>query len=154
MERSADATKLTRPVALLLAVFGSGVALETVAVSFTSPTSVVENTTWTVETAPAVTVPRLHVMVVLEVGPIGVPGAQDAPVIELTANGVLLTMASVSTELRASEGPALVTVISQNPLDPAAAGTSGLQTFATCRSADSTTVVETEAVLSLVSGSD
>ena len=71
--------KLTLPVAELLPPFGSGVVLVTLAVSFIVPAVLVVKTTWVVCTAPAARVPRLQANVVDVVGPIGVAGAQAAP---------------------------------------------------------------------------
>ena len=102
--------------------------------------------------APAASVPKLQATVLL----VDAPGlnVQAPPVAELTVNGVLLTIASFKDTLCASEGPRLLTVISQNPLVPAGAGTSGLHTFVTCKSAETKTVVDTDELLSLVSVSN
>ncbi|HEY8005816.1 MAG TPA: hypothetical protein VIE66_03185 [Methylocella sp.] len=78
--------KLTLPVAELLPPFGSGVVLVTVAVSFTVPKALVVKTTFVVCTAPAARVPRLQANVVAVVGPIGVAGAQAAPLTAVTVN--------------------------------------------------------------------
>src|SRR5439155_26281031 len=61
MDKSAAPTKLTRPLAELLEVFGSGVLAETEAVSLTSTWLFEVTVTTIVVRAPAGTVPREHV---------------------------------------------------------------------------------------------
>src|SRR5262245_15178403 len=102
--------KLTRPTAVLLAAFGSGVSLVTVAVSSTSVVSLATNVTLIVSRAPAGKSESLQVMVVPEVGPIGVAGqVADAPELLVDAMLVIVTGAgpamirSLMTTLRASD---------------------------------------------------
>src|SRR5216684_984859 len=150
--RSAEAKKLTLPVAKLLLLTGSGVVLLTVAVSLISPGSLLVKATWIVVSPPATTVRRLHLMVA-EVGePMEV--VQDAPVTDVTVKVALLTMASVTTTFCAFDKPRLVTWMSQKPEVPACAGASGLHVFVNAISADSVTSVPTVAVLLLKRGSN
>jgi hypothetical protein len=150
--RSAEAKKLTLPVAELLPPTGSGVVLLTVAVSLISPGLLLVKATLIVVPPPAATVWRLHVTV----ADVGEPMefVQDAPVTDVTVKLALLTMASVTTTFCASDTPRLATWMSQKAEVPAGAGVSGLHVFVTAISADSVTSVLATAVLLCKSGSN
>jgi hypothetical protein len=105
--RSAEAKKLTLPVAELLPPTGSGVVLLTVAVSLISPGWLLVKATLIVVPPPAATVWRLHVTVADIGEPMEV--VQDAPVTDVTVKLALLTMASVTTTFCASDTPRLAT---------------------------------------------
>src|SRR5712671_2167343 len=145
--RSAEAKKLTLPVAELFPLTGSGVVLLTVAVSLISPESLLVKATWIVVSPPATTVWRLHVTVADVGEPMEV--VQDAPVTDVTEKLALLTMASVTTTFCAFDTPRLATWMSQKAEVPACAGASGLQVFVSAISADSVTSVLAVAVLLL-----
>jgi len=131
MERSAPATKLTCPVALLFAVFGSGVVLDTVAVSFMSLAPVLVKLTVTVADAPPARVPKLQATLAVVTTPGGKVQVPTEGETEVIWKGLLATMLSFKVTFWASDGPLLVTVIVQSALLPAWAGESGLQTFMT-----------------------
>ena len=83
-------------------------------------------------------------------------GAQDPlaagfTVTPVTLNGYAEVRTSVSVTDRASEGPRLSTWMSQKPVVPAGAGSSGLHTLMTARSARSSTMVPSVKVLLRVS---
>src|SRR4030095_9546704 len=107
--------KLTLPVAVLFAVFGSGVSLRTVAVSFTSTALDDVKLTVIVVVPPAGSTPRSQVIVAVPVcGPDGnvqVPLVSGATVTAVMVNVPLLRIVSVRTTLRASDGPRFSTVI-------------------------------------------
>src|SRR4029079_16005606 len=113
IRRSATELKLTRPLARLFELFGSGVVLVTVAVSSISPAFCALNSTRIVSRPPAGITASVHVIVVSIVGPIGVAGRHTRPtpvgMIAVTVKLVLLMMRSVITTFCASEGPMLST---------------------------------------------
>src|SRR6266536_5226467 len=152
--RSAEAKKLTLPVAELLPPTGSGVVLLTVAVSLISPGLLLVKATWIVVPPPAGTVRRLHVTVADVGEPMEVVQDAAVPVTDVTVKLALLTMASVTTTFCASDTPRLATWMSQKAEAPACAGASGLHVFVSAISADSVTSVLAVAVLLLESGSN
>ena len=147
--RSETARMLTPSHASSFAWFGSGVSLETLAQSLTSCASVAVNVTTIVVRPPAGSVPRSHVTTPPALGH-APPGLAFAPRI---VKEPLLTCVSVTTTLRASEGPRLSTRIVHVAVSPASIGPSGLQSFVTRRSARSSTIVDALALLLSVFGS-
>ena len=148
--------KSTRPDAVLLALLGSGVALLTEATSLICATSVAVTETRTVVLPPLGSLPRVQVMVMDVLGP-AVVGAQvpdGVTVTPVTEKGVAEVSTSVRTTPVAFDGPRLSTWMSQNPSAPALAGSSGLQTLVTARSARAWTVVVWVAVLLPGTGSN
>jgi hypothetical protein len=133
----------------LFAGFGSGVELVTVAMSFTSTWLLEVMSTVIVVRPPAFSRPRLHVTI-----PPAIPqlplaaGDVETKLAEVMVKLPLLAWVSITTTLRASEGPRLSTMIVQVAVLPVGAGPlSGLHTLVIRRSALSSTTVVRETVL-------
>ena len=132
-ERSAIPLNTNLPIAILFVESGSGVLLETVAVSFTSTGS--EDVICTVMTVrpPAGSVPRLQVTVLPTIPHGLAAGGENIAVIIVKAP--LLKCESVTTTFLASEAPKLSTKIVHVAVLPVGAGPSGLHSLVSRRSA-------------------